>query len=60
MRTPDLSERVATLEDELQGLDSALDSRTRLLWAEIAKLKTEVMELRSEIRATGARGKTAV
>lgn len=60
MRMPDLSERVTTLEDELQGLDSALDSRTRLLWAEIAKLKTEVMELRNEIRAMGARRKTAV
>ena len=45
----DLSERVATLEDEVKLQDSALDARTRRLWAEIVKLQAEVKELRESI-----------
>jgi len=46
MKTPDIYERVGTLEDELQALDSALDSRTRILWAEIQKLQAIIEELK--------------
>lgn len=49
MRTPDLSERVATLEDELQGLDSALDARTRNLWQAVTEIRAQVDELRNRM-----------
>jgi len=49
----DLSERVGTLEDEAQAMDSALDARTRRLWAEIVKLQAEVKELRERISPNG-------
>ncbi|NLW81405.1 MAG: hypothetical protein GXY42_06995 [Desulfovibrionales bacterium] len=47
MRTPDIYERVGTLEDELQALDSRIDSRTRLLWAEVQKLQGIIEELKA-------------
>lgn len=47
MRTPDIHERVGTLEDEVQALDSRIDSRTRLLWAEVSKLKAIITELKA-------------
>lgn len=49
MRTPDIYERVQALEDEVKLQDSALDARTRRLWAEIVKLQAEVKELRERI-----------
>ena len=45
MSRPDLQERVLKLEDELAGLESMLDARTRTLWAEIQKLQAQVKEL---------------
>ena len=42
----DLSERVGTLEDEVQALDSRIDSRTRLLWQAIQKIQAELEELK--------------
>ena len=47
MRTPDIYERVQVLEDEVKLQDSALDSRTRLLWAEITKLRAELEQLKA-------------
>lgn len=46
MSRPDIQERVQTLEDEVTGLESMVDSRTRKLWAEIQKLQFEFQELR--------------
>lgn len=54
MRTPDLHERVGTLEDEVQALDSALDSRTRILWAEVSKLKAELAEVKERLNQAQA------
>ena len=45
MSAPSLPERVQTLEDEAQALESMIDSRTRRLWAEIETLRTIVKEL---------------
>jgi prefoldin subunit 5 len=45
MRRPDLPERVQTLEDELAGLESMIDSRTRILWQSIEKLRGEMADL---------------
>jgi len=42
----DIHERVQVLEDEVHGLDSMIDARTRKLWGEIQKLRAEVKELR--------------
>lgn len=50
----DLQERVQTLEDEVSGLDSMLDVRTRKLWAEIQKLQAEVRELQKRSGASAA------
>ena len=47
MRTPDIYERVQVLEDEVKLQDSALDSRTQILWAEIQKLRAELEQLKS-------------
>ncbi|MGE4442536.1 MAG: hypothetical protein AB7D27_13765 [Desulfomicrobium sp.] len=47
MRTPDIYERVQVLEDEVKLQDSTLDARTRLLWAEITKLKSIIEELKA-------------
>ncbi len=51
MRTPDIHERIATAEDEIKGLESMIDARTRKLWAEIQKLQAEVLELRNKDNA---------
>jgi uncharacterized small protein (DUF1192 family) len=53
MRTPDLYERVQVLEDEVKLQDSALDSRTRTLWSEIQKLKTELEQLKAAQQRQG-------
>jgi uncharacterized small protein (DUF1192 family) len=47
MRAPDIYERVQVLEDEVKLQDSALDSRTRILWAEITKLRAELEQLKA-------------
>lgn len=46
MRTPDIHERVGTLEDEVAGLESMIDARTRTLWAEVQKLQAIIEELK--------------
>jgi hypothetical protein len=51
MRTPDIYERVQVLEDEVKLQDSALDSRTRILWAEITKLKAALEAYRTDLTA---------
>jgi uncharacterized membrane protein len=43
----DLLERMKNLEDEVKLQDSTLDARTRLLWAEITKLKSIIEELKA-------------
>lgn len=48
MKTQPLPERLDRVEDEVAGLESMLDARTRRLWAEIEKLRAEVAELRKE------------
>lgn len=47
MRTPDIHERVGTLEDEVAGLESMIDARTRTLWAEVQKLQGIIEELKA-------------
>ncbi len=46
MKRPELQERVQVLEDEVQAMDSMIDSRTRALWAEIVKLRGELGDMR--------------
>ena len=41
-----LGERLDRIEDELAGLDSALDARTRLLWQAVNEIRAQVAELR--------------
>lgn len=43
----DLLERVRNLEDETALLDSSLDAKTALLWAEITKLRAIIEELKT-------------
>lgn len=50
MRTPDIYERVQVLEDETALLDSSLDAKTSLLWAEITKLRAIIEELKAQQR----------
>ena len=50
MRTPDIYERVQVLEDEVKLQDSTLDARTRILWAEITKLRSELEQLKAHQR----------
>lgn len=45
MKRPELQERVQVLEDEVHGLESALDARTKLLWQEVKELRAEVVRL---------------
>lgn len=47
MTAPTLPERVQTLEDEVQALDSRLDSRTRTLWQAIQKIQAELEQLKA-------------
>jgi len=51
MNKPDLYERLSTAEDEIKGLESMIDARTRKLWSEIQKLQAEVLELRNKDNA---------
>ena len=51
MRTPDIHERVGTLEDEVAGLESMLDARTRTLWQAIQKIQAEVEAYRADLVA---------
>jgi hypothetical protein len=39
MSAPTLPERLDRIEDELAGLESMVDSRTRTLWREVEKLQ---------------------
>ncbi len=50
MNRPDLQERVQTLEDELAGLESMVDSRTRTLWREVEKLQAGVKDLQERLQ----------
>lgn len=46
----DLLERVQVLEDETALLDSSLDAKTALLWAEVSKLRAELEQLKAQQR----------
>jgi hypothetical protein len=50
MSKPDIYERVLVLEDEVKLQDSTLDARTRILWAEITKLRAELEQLKAQQR----------
>lgn len=52
MKAPTFPERVQTLEDEVAGLESMIDARTRRLWKEIAGLKTQVAILQEKLKET--------
>ena len=45
MTAPTLPERMDRIEDEVAGLESMIDARTRTLWAEVVKLQAQVKEL---------------
>lgn len=47
MTAPTLPERLDAIEDEVAGLESMIDSRTRTLWAEISKLRAIIEELKA-------------
>lgn len=49
----DIYERVQNLEDETALLDSSLDAKTALLWAEITKLRAEVEQLKAAQQRKG-------
>ena len=53
MRTPGIYERVQVLEDETALLDSSLDAKTALLWAEITKLRSELEQLKAAQQREG-------
>jgi len=40
-------ERLDRIEDEVAGLESMIDSRTRKLWAEIQKLRAIIDEMKA-------------
>lgn len=46
MVTPTLPERLARIEDELEALDSRVDSRTTRLWCEVEAIKVQMQEFR--------------
>ena len=46
MTAPTLPERMDRIEDEVAGLESMIDSRTSLLWAEVSKLRAIIEELK--------------
>jgi hypothetical protein len=46
MNRPPLPELLARIEDEVAGLDSRLDARTRTLWLAIEQLRAEIAEFR--------------
>lgn len=48
MKHETLGERLSRIEDELAGLDSALDARTRLLWQAVNEIRALVVELRDQ------------
>ena len=47
MSKPDIYERVQVLEDEVKLQDSALDARTRALWAANQKIQAELEQLKA-------------
>ena len=50
MTAPTLIERLDRVEDEVAGLESMLDARTRKLWAEVIGLKAMVADLQERMR----------
>lgn len=50
MTAPTLSERLDRIEDELAGLESMLDARTRTLWREVEKLQAGVKDLQERLQ----------
>ena len=54
-----LADRISRIEDELAGLDSALDARTRLLWQELSAIKRMVAELRDQYARTRTRAEVS-
>ncbi len=56
MSTRTFPERLDVLEDELQAMDSRVDSRTRRLWAEIEGLKIQVQDLQERLKEATCQG----
>ena len=50
MSAPTLPERLDRIEDELAGLESMVDSRTRILWREVEKLQAGVKDLQERLQ----------
>lgn len=50
MTASTLPERMARIEDELAGLESMLDARTRTLWREVEKLQAGVKDLQERLQ----------
>ena len=46
MSAPTFPERLDRVEDEMAGLESMIDARTRKLWQELEKLRAELAEFR--------------
>lgn len=52
MTAPTFPERLDRIEDEVAGLESMIDARTRRLWAEIEKIRAIVVELQQRTTQT--------
>ncbi len=54
MTAPTLPERLDRIEDEVAGLESMIDARTRTLWAEVSKLKAALAEMKERLNQAQA------
>ena len=59
MTAPTLPERVQVLEDELAGMESMIDSRTRVLWCEVEKLQAGVKDLQERLQVQAPHNKNS-
>lgn len=51
MSNPTIPERLDAIEDEVAGLESMIDARTRTLWQAIQKIQAEVEAYRADLVA---------
>lgn len=58
MSAPTLPERLDRIEDELAGLESMVDSRTRILWREVEKLQAGVKDLQERLQVQAPQNPT--
>ena len=59
MTAPTLPERMDRIEDELAGLESMLDARTRTLWREVEKLQAGVKDLQERLQVQAPHNKNS-